>query len=69
MLAAEDPEAFDAAVRALDRVLTAGRYVIPFDRFDRDRIAHVRQMRRPDRVPLYGDGPEYMPQMWWWSEN
>ena len=68
MLATEGREEFTATVQALDRVLTAGRYVIPFARFDRDRIAHVRQMRRPERVPLYGDGPEYMPQLWWWED-
>ncbi len=69
MLAADDQEAFTAAVRALDRVLTAGRYVIPFAQFDRDRIAHVREMRHPDVVPIYGDGPEYMPQHWWWQSD
>ncbi|MFK7875378.1 MAG: ABC transporter substrate-binding protein [Paracoccaceae bacterium] len=67
MLAATDPDIFNAAVRAMDRVLTAGRYVIPFSQFDRDRIAHIRQMKRPEHVPIYGDGPEYMPQHWWYE--
>lgn len=67
MLSATEQEDFVAAVRALDRVLTAGRYVIPFARFDRDRIAHVREMKYPQVVPIYGDGPEWMPQHWWWE--
>ena len=68
MLQADAQDEFTAAVRALDRVLTAGRYVIPFAAFDRDRIAHVREMKRPAAIPIYGDGPEYMPQHWWWEE-
>ncbi|MEP4198149.1 MAG: extracellular solute-binding protein [Aliishimia sp.] len=68
MLKSETPQHFTAAVRALDRVLTAGRYIIPFAQFDRDRIAHIRQMKRSAMVPIYGDGPEYMPQMWWWED-
>jgi len=68
MLSTTDPAIFTAAVRAMDRVLTAGRYVIPFTRYDRDRIAHLRQMRRPDHTPIYGDGPEFMPQHWWWED-
>ncbi|THH39204.1 ABC transporter substrate-binding protein [Aliishimia ponticola] len=68
MLDATEPEDFTRAVRALDRVLTAGRYVIPFASFDRDRIAHIRQMKHPPTLPIYGDGPEYMPQAWWWED-
>jgi len=68
MLAARDPATFTAAVRAMDRILIAGRYVIPFSRYDRDRIAHVAQMQKPAYIPIYGDGPFYMPQNWWWQE-
>ncbi len=67
MLSAEGEAEFTAAVRALDRVLTAGRYVIPFAQYDKDRIAHVREMKHPDVTPIYGDGPEWMPQHWWWE--
>ncbi len=65
MVGATSAEDFTAATRALDRVLTAGRYVIPFWQFTEDRIAHVNEMKFPDRVPLYGDGPNYMPEVWW----
>ncbi len=68
MLTARSTEDFIAATRAMDRVLTAGRYVLPFARFDKDRIAHVRQMKNSGVIPIYGDGPNYMPQMWWWEE-
>lgn len=68
MLASETRTDFVAATRALDRVLTAGRYVIPIWSFDVGRIAHVKEMRQPDTVPIYGDGPQYMPDFWWYQE-
>lgn len=67
MLDATSTQAFVAATRALDRVLTAGRYVIPFWSYTEGRIAHVRQMKYPETLPIYGDGPEWMPQVWWWE--
>ncbi|MFW8593040.1 extracellular solute-binding protein [Cribrihabitans neustonicus] len=69
MLTAEDPDDFTAAVRALDRVLTAGRYVIPFWNFDTGRIAHVKEMRYPDVLPVYGDRTDFMPDVWWWQAD
>ncbi|MDF1728784.1 MAG: extracellular solute-binding protein [Sulfitobacter sp.] len=69
MLTARSQEDFVAATRALDRVLTAGRYVIPVWQFDVGRIAHDARMKYPDRIPLYGDGPNFMPEVWWWSED
>ncbi|AVO36469.1 extracellular solute-binding protein [Pukyongiella litopenaei] len=69
MLRTDDPETFRAAVRALDRVLMAGRYVIPIWQYDVGRIAHVRQLHHPDRLPIYGDRTDYMPDVWWWSED
>ena len=41
MLATRDPAEFQAAVQALDRVLTTGRYVIPF--WFSDRSLHRLQ--------------------------
>ncbi|MEW9921865.1 extracellular solute-binding protein [Marimonas sp. MJW-29] len=69
MLAARTTEDFTAATRALDRVLTAGRYVIPFWQFDEGLIAHRAEMRYPDRIPIYGDGPNFMPEVWWWDTS
>ena len=68
MLAAKTSQGFTNATRALDRVLTAGRYVIPFWQFNEGLIAHRAQMKYPDRLPIYGDGPNYMPEVWWWQE-
>ena len=68
MLTAGSQEDFGAAIRALDRALMTGRYVIPFWQFTTGRIAHVKQMQRPAKLPIYGDGPNYMPEVWWWQE-
>lgn len=69
MLTAKAPEDFTAAVRALDRVLTAGRYVIPFWSFDVGRIAHIKEMRFPDKLPVYGDRTGFMPDVWWYEPD
>lgn len=69
MLSATDQQEFVSAVRALDRVLTAGRYVIPFWQFTTGRIAHDARMKFPDRLPIYGDGPNFMPEVWWYEAN
>ena len=42
MVNAADQDGFRAATRALDRVLTAGRYVIPFWAAGPSRIAHKK---------------------------
>ncbi len=67
MLTVDDPEAFRAAVRALDRILTAGRYVIPIWEFDIGRVAHIREIRHPARFPLYGDRPGLIADTWWYD--
>ncbi len=69
MLTATTREESIAATRALDRLLIAGRYVVPFWQFTTGRIAHVSEMKHPDTIPLYGDGPDWMPQFWWWDAN
>jgi len=67
MLTAKEPEDFVHAVRALDRVLTAGRYVIPFWTYDVGRIAHKKGLRYPETLPIYGDRTEFMPHVWWYQ--
>ena len=67
MLTATAQDDFIAAVRALDRTLTAGRYVIPFWQYSTGYIAHASDMKFSDQLPIYGDGPEYMPQVWWYE--
>ncbi len=66
MLNARSTEDFNAATRALDRVLTAGRYVLPIWQYDVARIAHNKDLTYPDTLPLYGDRATYfMPEVWW----
>lgn len=67
LLAATDPAEFTAAVQALDRVLTAGRYVIPIWYAPVSRIAHGRNLHFPPRTPLYGDWPGFQPDVWWYE--
>lgn len=69
MLSARDRAEFVAATRALDRVLTAGRYVIPIHQYSVGRIAHKSQLKYPvDRLPIYGDGIGFLPEVWWFQE-
>lgn len=68
MVGAGGQEDFVAATQALDRILTAGRYVIPvwFSRVS--RLAHDRHLHYPDRIPLYGDWPGFQPETWWYED-
>jgi peptide/nickel transport system substrate-binding protein len=68
MVAAPDPAEFTAAVQALDRILTTGRYVIPIWYSDVSRLAHRRELHYPERLPLYGDWPGFQPEVWWYEE-
>jgi len=68
MLSTTDPAEFDAAVEALDRILTTGRYVIPIWYSDVSRIAHRKELNFPERLPLYGDWPGFQPEVWWYQE-
>ncbi len=68
ILNARSQEDFRAATRALDRILTAGRYVIPVWYSDVARIAHIRQLRYPDTIPMYGDWLGFQPDIWWYEE-
>ena len=61
LLVAVSREEFEAAVRALDRVLSSGVYVIPFGYLTEDRFAWWSDFRKPDRAALYG----YRPDVWW----
>ncbi|MEM7505145.1 MAG: extracellular solute-binding protein [Pseudomonadota bacterium] len=66
LLAAEGTEDFQSAVRALDRVLNAGIYVIPFGVLPTDRLAHTPDLHRPESQTLYGWwGWAAGPARWW----
>jgi peptide/nickel transport system substrate-binding protein len=65
LVAARDAEGFAAAARALDRALSWGVYVIPFWYEPGSRIAHDATLRRPERLPIYGDWIGWAPEVWW----
>ena len=66
MLTAESQDGFRAAVRALDRVLTTGRYVVPIWHSPVSRLAHKAWLHYPeDRVQMYGDWIGFQPDVWW----
>jgi peptide/nickel transport system substrate-binding protein len=65
LLSARDLPDFQAAARALDRVLTAGHWVIPFWFAPTSRIVHDARLRHPARLPLYGDWIGWAPELWW----
>ena len=67
---ARSRDAFLAAARALDRLLTSGRYVIPIHQYSVGRIAHVKELKYPsDRLPIYGDGVYFLPEVWWYDKE
>ena len=68
MLAAETQEDYVAAVHALDRVLTAGRYVVPTWYNPVSWIAHDVDLKYPaDNLPIYGDWIDFQPDVWWFD--
>lgn len=68
MVGSSNQEDFIAATQALDRILTAGRYVIPVWYGRVSRLAHDRHLHYPERIPLYGDWPGFQPDTWWYEE-
>ena len=69
ILQSDTREDFVAATRALDRVLTTGRYVIPIYQWNISRIAHVKELKYPTEIPIYGDWIGWQPDVWWWEEE
>lgn len=65
LLGAEDRTEFVAAVQALDRVLTSGRYMIPIWYSPVSRLAHRARLKYPQTLPLYGDWTGFLPDVWW----
>ena len=68
LLTSESQADFVAAVKALDRTLTAGRYVIPIYQWNISRVAHVKELHYPEYIPIFGDWPGWQPDVWWWEE-
>ncbi|SFS10593.1 peptide/nickel transport system substrate-binding protein [Yoonia litorea] len=69
LLTSESQDDFVAAVKALDRALTAGRYVIPIYQWNISRIAHAKELRYPEYIPIFGDWPGWQPDVWWYESE
>lgn len=67
MLKAPDTDEFTSATKALDRVLTSGRYVIPIWYSDVSRLAYSANLKYPEKLPLYGDWTGFLPDTWWYE--
>jgi peptide/nickel transport system substrate-binding protein len=65
LVTAEGEAEMVTATRALDRVLTTGRFVVPFWFQDRSLIAHRAEFRYPEALPVYGDWIGWLPEVWW----
>jgi ABC-type oligopeptide transport system substrate-binding subunit len=63
--AAKSSERFTTAARALDRLLLAGRYMVPLFHLKVDRVAWWTGLRRPGVTPLYG----FALDTWWWDPS
>ncbi len=61
LLQARETDDFEVAVRAYDRLLTAGHYVIPLYYIGAQWVARWKYIDRPDRTPLTGN----QKQTWW----
>lgn len=61
MLTARDRTTFRDAVRALDRVLLSGHYVVPLFHQKGQWVARASRLRMPENTSLYG----VRPATWW----
>ena len=68
MVSSTDRAEFVAATQALDRILISGRYVVPFWYSSVSRLAHVKQLQFPAKLPIYGDWLGFQPEVWWYQE-
>ena len=64
ILTAATPEQFTSAVRALDRVIISGDYLVPLFHVRGQWIAYWRRVHPPDRTPLTGNDFDT-----WWTET
>jgi peptide/nickel transport system substrate-binding protein len=68
MLTAGTRDEFLSAVKALDRVLTAGRYVIPTYQYNVSWIAHAKELKFAQPLPIYGDWINWQTDTWYWQD-
>jgi peptide/nickel transport system substrate-binding protein len=65
MLAAKNEEDFVSAVRALDRVLLSGDYVIPLFFIPKQWVGFWTRLQHPEKTPLFG----YNVDSWWAADT
>jgi peptide/nickel transport system substrate-binding protein len=66
LLAAKSRDDFVTAVRALDRVLLSGFYIVPLFHAPDQWIAASAALQRPARLPAYGSpSVDVTPDTWW----
>ncbi len=65
MLSARAHEDFVAAVRAYDRVLLSGVYIVPLYHTAEQWVAYWSRLGRPDRFPLFGVTNVTPSETWW----
>lgn len=65
MLAAETQGDFVSSVRALDRVLLSGDYVVPLFFMPRQWVAYWARLGHPEKTPLFG----YSVDTWWFEKK
>ncbi len=61
ILEAQERTDFDAAVKAYDRILRSGFYVMPLFYLGEARVAYYDKFEHPEYTPLYG----YFLDAWW----
>jgi peptide/nickel transport system substrate-binding protein len=61
LLKARDAEGFQNAVRALDRLLVSGHYMVPLYHLGESWVARRSYIARPETTPLFG----YQRPTWW----
>ena len=61
LLVARERDEFVSAVRALDRVLISGFYVVPLFHLPDQWVARWAAVEHPQRTPLFG----FLPEVWW----
>ena len=65
LLRARSAEEFVTAVRAYDRVLLSGAYVVPLYYQPKQWVAHWSRIRHPEKTAIYG----YQLPTWWSEEK
>lgn len=65
MLNARDKESYVTAVRALDRLLISGGYIVPMQHNTEQWLAYWSYLDHPEKTPIYG----YQLPTWWRKPN